>query len=51
MGARTWRSGGSDGFTFVEVMIVGVLLSILASAALPLARVTVQRSREIELRR
>lgn len=48
---RTWRSRGADGFTFVEVMIVAVLLSILASAALPLAKVTVQRQKEIELHR
>lgn len=48
---RGWGSRGADGFTFIEVMIVAVLLSILASAALPLAKVTVQRQKEIELRR
>ena len=40
-----------DGFSFVEVLVVSVVLMILASAALPLARVTMQRQRESELRR
>jgi len=39
------------GFTFVELLVVSVLLLILASAAMPLARVTVQRQKEVELRR
>jgi general secretion pathway protein G len=39
------------GFTFVELLVVSTLLIILASAAMPLARVTVQRQREAELRR
>jgi general secretion pathway protein G len=46
------RAGGSaNGFTFVELMVVTVVLLILASAALPLARVTIQRQKEVELRR
>lgn len=44
-------SGRVDGFTFVEVLVVSVLLLILASAVLPLTKVTIQRQREIELRR
>jgi general secretion pathway protein G len=41
----------ADGYTFVELLVVAALVSLLASAALPLARVTVQRQREIELHR
>ena len=39
------------GFTFVELLVVCTLLLILASAIMPLAKVTVQRQREGELRR
>lgn len=39
------------GYTFVEIAIVSAIIAILASAVLPLARVTMQRNREIELRR
>jgi general secretion pathway protein G len=39
------------GMTFVEVLVVTVMILILASAALPLTRVTVQRQKEVELRR
>ncbi len=39
------------GFTFVEMIIVTMILMILASAAMPLAKVTAQRQREAELRR
>lgn len=38
------------GFTFVELLVVCAILLILASAILPLARVTVQRQREEQLR-
>lgn len=49
---RRARAGGAaTGFTFVELMVVTVVLLILASAALPLARVTIQRQKEVELRR
>lgn len=41
----------SKGYTFVELLVVTTILLILASAALPLARVTSQRQREAELRR
>jgi general secretion pathway protein G len=40
-----------DGFTFIELLVVTTILLILASAVMPLARVTMQRQREIELRR
>jgi general secretion pathway protein G len=39
------------GYTFVEIAIVSAIIAILASAVLPLARVTIQRQRELELRR
>jgi general secretion pathway protein G len=39
------------GFTFIELLVVTTILIILASAAMPLAKVTVQRQREAELRR
>ena len=41
----------SDGFTFVELLVVTTILLILASAVMPLARVSIQRQRESELRR
>jgi general secretion pathway protein G len=39
------------GFTFVELLVVSTILLILASAVMPLARVSIQRQRETELRR
>ena len=39
------------GFTFVELLVVTTILLILASAVMPLARVTMQRQREAELRK
>ena len=41
----------SGGFTFIELLVVTTILLILASAIMPLAKVTVQRQREAELRR
>ena len=39
------------GFSFVELLVVTTIVLILASAVQPLARVTIQRTREAELRR
>lgn len=39
------------GYTFIELLIVSTILLILASAVVPLAKVTSQRQREVELRR
>jgi general secretion pathway protein G len=52
MRVRTSAFGvDTNGYTFVELLIVVTLLMILASAVLPLAQVTSQRQREAELRR
>lgn len=40
-----------DGYTFVELLVVSTIVLILASAIMPLARVTATRQREAELRR
>jgi general secretion pathway protein G len=40
-----------EGYTFVELLVVSTIILILASAIMPLARVTATRQREIELRR
>jgi len=39
------------GYTFVELIVVTTIILILASAVMPLARVTARRQREAELRR
>lgn len=44
-----WRR--TDGYTFVELLVVTTIILILASAVQPLARVTMQRQKEVELRR
>ena len=41
----------SDGYSFVELIIVTTIILILASAVQPLVRVTIQRQKESELRR
>ena len=49
----TWKPErhGSRGYTFVELLVVATIVMILASAIMPLARVTATRQREAELRR
>jgi general secretion pathway protein G len=55
--AAPWHSGTlapwhpASGFTFIELLVVTTILLILASAVMPLAKVTVQRQREAELHR
>jgi general secretion pathway protein G len=44
------RSRERSGYTFIELMVVSTILIILASAVMPLARVTIHRQRESELR-
>lgn len=48
---RGRRASAEAGYTFVEVLVVSSIILILASAAMPLARVTATRQREAELRR
>ena len=43
--------GESKGYTFIELLVVSTMILILASAIMPLARVTATRTREAELRR
>jgi general secretion pathway protein G len=45
------RVRGIGGYSLVELLAVTVVLLVLASAVMPLAQVTVQRTREVELRR
>jgi general secretion pathway protein G len=42
---------GRRGFTFIELLVVTTMILILASAVMPLAKITAQRAREAELRR
>lgn len=49
MTLRGWRQSG--GYSFVELLVVTTIILILASAVQPLARVTIQRHKEVELRR
>ena len=44
------RTHNVRGYTLVELLVVSAILALLASAALPLTRVTVQRQHEAELR-
>src|SRR5579863_938117 len=46
-----WRAQTTaNGYTFVELLVVTFMILILASAALPIARVSIKRQRETELR-
>ena len=47
-GARRWREAG---MTLLELIIACSILLVLSSAAMPLVRITIVRSREAELRR
>lgn len=48
---RQTRREGESGFTFIELVISTAVLAILASGAIPLARVSMRRTREAELHR
>ena len=48
-----WRRniGNQRGLTLIELVITVAILAVLAAAVVPLAEVTVQRTKELELRR
>lgn len=48
---RKARTSSQDGFTFVELCVCAAIMGILAMGALPLARVSMKRTKESELRR
>lgn len=45
------KAKGSRGFTIIELIVATALLVILTSLAIPLARVTIKREKERDLRR
>jgi general secretion pathway protein G len=45
------RSRGERGFTLIELIVATMILVVLTTLALPLARVTIKREKEHELRR
>lgn len=47
---RNKKSCPASGFTLLELIVAAAILSILTMMALPLARVTIQREKEKELR-
>lgn len=48
---RRGSNPAAAGFTVVELIVAFTIMAILTTAALPLAKVTIQREREMELRR
>ena len=48
---RVLRAKDARGYTFIELLVVSTIILIMASAVMPLAKVTATRQREAELRR
>jgi general secretion pathway protein G len=48
---RMRRDGTNRGYSFIELLAVTSIILILASAIMPLVKVTMTRQREVELRR
>lgn len=48
---RRWMRGASAGYSFIELIVATAVLMILASSALPIARVSMRRQNEADLRR
>jgi general secretion pathway protein G len=46
-----WFRRSSPGYTFVELIIATAVMMILASAALPIAKISIRRQKEVELHR
>lgn len=46
-----WNLRSNRGYTFIELLVVTTIVLILASAVQPLAKVAIQRQKEVELRR
>jgi len=46
-----WFRKTSSGFSFIELIVTTAVIMILASAALPIARVSIRRQKEAELKR
>ena len=49
--SNRWFARSSSGFTFIELVVATAVLIILASAALPIARISIRRQKEAELHR
>ena len=49
--SRFRHHGGNRGFSFVELLAVTSIIIILASAIMPLVKVSMRRQKEVELRR
>jgi general secretion pathway protein G len=52
-GRRSWLplAGRQGGFSLPELLVVVIIISILASAVIPMTKVSLQRAKEIELHR
>jgi general secretion pathway protein G len=48
---RRWLQRTSPGYTLIELVIATAVMMVLASAALPVARVSIRRQKENELHR
>jgi general secretion pathway protein G len=46
-----WYRRTSPGYTFIELIVATAVMMVLASAAIPLARVSIRRQQETELHR
>ena len=49
-GSRSVGRNGQSGFTMVEMAVVAAMITILAAMAIPVARYTLKRQNELELR-
>lgn len=47
---QTWRARGMRGFTLIELIVATAILVILTGLAVPMARVSIKREKEHELR-